>query len=543
MAKLIGKTVWFMMRSWAICVFLFSFASCFGTRTRSEKPVCVPITVEQCRRVGYNTTGIPNIFGDTSQSEIGRKLLEINILLTSTCAKPVRFFFCSMFAPMCSTKTRSLITSCRPLCEYVTERCRPTAEKFGLSWSQTWNCSQFHWANNEDGMCMPGHLYNDSDIITTSSTSSKASHDGKVSYKNSHNYIPLKRDNLWVLLCLRDGVFTKKNKDFTELWMAAWAIVCFISTAVAVLTFLIDTQRFRYPERSIVMLAVCYNIYSIGYILRIIFGRKAVSCEDDESGSHSYVTQNELGNPLCAFVFLFLYFFGMAANIWWVILALTWFLAAGMKWSYEAIGSYSNLFHLVAWLLPVIKTVLVLIFRKVDGDELTGLCYVGNQDLLALTGFVLGPQFTYLIIGTLFLVAGFVALYRIRLTIQKEGLTKIDKLDRFIVRIGVFSVFSTVPATCIIASQFYEYSNRENWLYGRTQPNLNVLMLKICMSLFVGIISGMWMWTPKTITSWKNFYRKNFLKQSVVQNGSNNNLALRNGGTARTPAFQNESRV
>lgn len=531
---------------WIVFVLLsFSFVFCFGTKSK-ELTKCEPLNVEQCRGiVGYNVMGIPNIFGDTRQADIELKLMDINVLLTSNCALPVRFFFCSMYAPMCSPKTKTLITSCRPLCEHVTKQCRPTAEKFGISWPKTWNCSQFHRDNNYDGqMCMQGPLLNTSNVVDTHASSTETPQYGKKSFKNSQNYIYLERVKSWVLLCAKDGIFTADNKDFAELWMTVWAIVCFISTGVTVLTFLVDTQRFRYPERSIVMLAFCYNLSSIGYIIRIIVGRESVSCEDNEMGT-SYVTQHGLGNPVCAFVFLILYFFAMAANIWWVILALTWFLAAGMKWSYEAIGSYSNLFHLVAWLLPVIKTVLVLIFRKVDGDELTGLCYVGNQDLLALTGFVLGPQFTYLIIGALFLVAGFIALYRIRLTIQKEGLTKTDKLDRFIIRIGVFSLLSTVPATSIIASQFYEYSNRENWLYGRTQPNINVLMLKLCMSQFVGIIAGMWMWTPKTCVSWKNFYLNKCLRQSNVPNSSNNNnLALRNEATvAATQPFHYESEV
>lgn len=526
-------------RSLSVCLLCLSVVSCFGTKT--SEPICEPLNVEQCRNVGYNVTGIPNIFGDTSQVDIEHKLMEINVLLTATCAEPVRLFFCSMYAPMCSPQTRSLITSCRPLCEYVTEQCRPTAERFGKKWLSMWNCSQFHANNNEEGnMCMPGPspYYNLTSILTTASTATETTHYGRMTFKNSQNYVYLEQFESWILLCSQDGVFKGDNKDLAERWMTIWSTVCFFSTAVTVLTFLVDTQRFRYPERSIVMLAFCYNIYSIGYIIRIILGRESVSCE--ESDGVSYVTPHGLGNPACVFVFFVLYLFGMAANIWWVILTLTWFLAAGMKWSYEAIGSYSNLFHLVAWILPVIKTVLVLVFRKVDGDELTGLCYVGNQDLLALTGFVLGPQFTYLIIGTLFLLAGFVALYRIRLTIQKEGLTKIDKLDRFIVRIGILSVFYTIPATCVIGIQFYEYSNRENWTYGRTQPNINLLMLKICMSLFVGIISGMWMWTPKTCTSWKNFYIKTFTRQSAVQNGANN-LALRNEVTLPTqPIHESE---
>jgi len=46
-------------------------------------------------------------------------------------------------------------------------------------------------------------------------------------------------------------------------------------------------------------------------------------------------------NGLCSVVFAVLYFFGMAASIWWVVLALTWFLAAGLKWGHEAIESHA----------------------------------------------------------------------------------------------------------------------------------------------------------------------------------------------------------
>ena len=534
------QTACFTTRLRLVCILIsLPFASSFDTENK-EKPKCETMKVEQCRSIGYNVTGIPNMFGDKSQIEVEQRLMKINELLTSTCAEPVRFFFCSMYAPMCSTRTGTLITSCGSLCEYVTRRCKPTAAKFNIEWLDAWNCSQFHWENNKDEMCMQGPAYNWTYFSPSHSTSTPLPGNDKMSFRNSHNYIYLERTNSWVLLCYKDGIFTSDTKDFSELWMTIWSIVCFISTSVAVLTFLVDTRRFRYPERAIVMLAFCYNLYSIAFIVRVIFGREAVACTSDED-TESYVTQNELGNPYCAFVFLFMYFFGMAANIWWVILTLTWFLAAGMKWRYEAIASYTNLFHLVAWLLPVIKTVLVLIFRKVDGDELTGLCYVGNQDLLALTGFVLGPKFTYLIIGTLFLLAGFIALYRIRLTVHKERLHKIDKLDRFIVRIGIFAVFSTIPAICIIATHFYEYSHREDWLYGRSQPNTKVFMLKICMALFVGVLCGAWMLTSKTYTTWRNFYMKKIKKQTVVQNGVNNNIALRNQATTTT--FQTDTEV
>lgn len=48
---------------------------------------------------------------------------------------------------------------------------------------------------------------------------------------------------------------------------------------------------------------------------------------------HSFHMQEGLSNTGCAIVFLLLYFFGMASSLWWIILTLTWFLAAGMMFA------------------------------------------------------------------------------------------------------------------------------------------------------------------------------------------------------------------
>ena len=48
------------------------------------------------------------------------------------------------------------------------------------------------------------------------------------------------------------------------------------------------------------------------------------------------------GDPVCLFNFLFTYFFWMSASLWWVCLCFTWFLAAGLKWSKEAIQKHSQ---------------------------------------------------------------------------------------------------------------------------------------------------------------------------------------------------------
>ncbi|KRX79116.1 Frizzled-8, partial [Trichinella pseudospiralis] len=55
------------------------------------------------------------------------------------------------------------------------------------------------------------------------------------------------------------GLFmSSENHHFVTFWIGLWAVLCFMSTLVTVLTFLIDMHRFHYPERPIIFLSFCY---------------------------------------------------------------------------------------------------------------------------------------------------------------------------------------------------------------------------------------------------------------------------------------------
>uniref|UniRef100_A0A915K5Q9 G-protein coupled receptors family 2 profile 2 domain-containing protein n=1 Tax=Romanomermis culicivorax TaxID=13658 RepID=A0A915K5Q9_ROMCU len=212
----------------------------------------------------------------------------------------------------------------------------------------------------------------------------------------------------------------------------------------------------------------------------------------------------------------------------WVILSFNWFLAAGLKWSTEAIAGYTAWFHFFAWALPAVLTISVLSTSSVDGDPFAGVCYVGNTDINALRLFVLSPLFTCLLIGSFFLLAGFVSLFRIRNLVknQRNGVCRIEKLEKLMVRIGIFSVLYTVPATVVLACHFYEQYYRRFWeasavCRGRCFSSNNVynmnyrnssrqseyflFIVKYFTCLLVGISSGIWIWTKKTWSAWKNF--------------------------------------
>lgn len=297
--------------------------------------------------------------------------------------------------------------------------------------------------------------------------------------------------------CGVDVMFRSADKKFISTWTTAWAVLSLASSLFAAFTFLIEPSRFDYPERPVMFLAVCYAFYSAAYVLRAAAGAEVVSCDRPRGvlgADHllivspevnRYVIREGLESVWCLAVFLVLYYFGTAGVVWWALLAVTWFLASARKWSREAIRSYAGYIHLVGWSLPAVQTIVVLAIRQVDGDELTGTCYVGSQDSTALAGFVLAPLTVYLTIGTAFIGLGFLALFGVRHDLKRTDLqlchgagdglhstalsgghghvsaaaassNDVRKLEKLMARIGLFSGLYFVAMCCHLAALFYQ---------------------------------------------------------------------------------------
>lgn len=520
---------------------------------RSEREGrCQPIDIPMCRDIGYNMTRMPNLMGHEDQREAAIKLHEFAPLVEYGCHSHLKFFLCSLYAPMCTEEVSIPIPACRVMCEQARFKCSPIMEQFSFRWPESLDCSKLPNKNDPNFLCMEAPS-NGSDDPTRGASAfppiyrphprggAGGSQDtyhipkespGKTLCENSHKFHRVEKSASCAPLCSPnvDVYWATHDKGFAFVWIAIWSIFCFFSSAFTVLTFLIDPQRFKYPERPIIFLSMCYCVYSAGYIVRLFAGRESIACDRDSG--HLYVIQEGLESTGCTIVFLVLYYFGMASSLWWVVLTLTWFLAAGKKWGHEAIEANSSYFHLAAWAIPAVKTIIILVMRRVAGDELTGICYVGSMDVNALTGFVLIPLACYLIIGTSFILSGFVALFHIR-RVMKTGGENTDKLEKLMVRIGVFSVLYTVPATCVIACYFYERLNMDYWKLLATQekcrkdkhsneldctmtssiPAVEIFMVKIFMLLVVGITSGMWIWSSKTLQSWQNICSKRFRRR------------------------------
>ncbi|XP_047481889.1 frizzled-9-like [Penaeus chinensis] len=551
-----------------------------------------------CKEMPYNTTSMPNLLGHFTQAEAAIHVHEFMPLVDINCSPHLRFFLCSLYSPMCTPVVRTVIPSCRALCLEVKSKCLPVLRTFNFSWPAALDCARLPTPEN-NGLCMEVPNFSSEATPPPSSRLPKApssvnrpAHGTPAACPPRQTWVATRHGGSCTPKCGHDVLFRREDKHFAEVWLLVWAGICFVSTLFTMLTFWLDPARFRYPERPIICLSLCYLLYCLAYLARLVVPAEVLSCQMSPSGVSHLIVEG-LQSSGCIVTFILQYYFGMASGIWWAVLTLTWFLSAGKKWSSEALQAYSSYFHAAAWGLPAVATIVILTLKQVDGDELVGLCYVGNVNKWAHMSFVVSPLLSLLALGTFFNVLGFVALFRVRRAFKQEAdnpavaqspsspgrspavsststaapiymhdspgtptkavttSTNITKLEKLMVRIGVFSVLYTVPAVCVIACNVYEYLSRDQWRKmasvaalkcsggsggtaklhrgsgnlsyrqyhnpGNTAasectleqsiPSVEIFMLKIFMSLVVGITSGMWIWSSKTVLLWQKFFR------------------------------------
>jgi len=347
---------------------------------------CEPITIPLCLHLQYNETIMPNLLGNQKQEEAGLEVHQYFPLENVNCSASVKMFLCSLYVPVCTILDKPL-PPCRSLCLSVKTGCEGIMNQFGFRWPDSFNCDKFPDA---------GDLCFGKNSSSTPTTAVAVDVDRRPVDDHPRQHPIPTRDFGFVcpsslivpdaLECnikvsgktvpncsfpCQEMLFTPYEMQIARSWVGAWSFLCMISCLFTVLTFAIDTDRFKYPERPIIFLAVCYLFVSNVYVAGFFMGEN-VACRGPFNGPYDHhrtertITQGTKHEP-CTIMFMVLYFFNMASSIWWVVLTLTWFLAAGLKWGHEAIEANSQYFHMAAWGVPAIKTIALLALGNVEG--------------------------------------------------------------------------------------------------------------------------------------------------------------------------------
>ncbi|XP_015911110.1 frizzled-4 [Parasteatoda tepidariorum] len=486
--------------------------------SEASERTCEPIRIEICRDIGYNVTGMPNLVGHELQQDAQLQLQTFQPLIQYGCSSRLQFFLCSVYVPMCTEKVPDPIGPCRSLCEDIRDKCQPVLQEFGFPWPSGLNCSKFPPQNNNKHMCMEGPADSSSDpnmrmrsrnrrpnVIRNDVTFSDrkmlpfnkmfSQHYGLCkNYRFSDQYYYINRTQKCAHLCSANIKFTQENKLFADYWVAAWSILCFVCTLFSLfIVFMGEYKLSRFPEAVIVFICICFNFCSAAYIIRFFVGRYYSSCHMDHQHGVAILAQEGLDNASCMIIFIVLYCFKLATDTWWVILCITWYLTNCLKWKAESILKYRNLIHTFGWGIPSCLTIVAMITRVSDADELVGICYVGNQNTQNLLFYVLIPNGLHWVIGIFFLFLAALPkkcrneVYT-HVQVNPNALPNTRNEDDMLSYVGIFAYLYTIPALCVISADLYEYKNRDEWVSANSQaaPIVEIFSLKVFMLLIMG---------------------------------------------------------
>ncbi|CEF63636.1 Frizzled-4 [Strongyloides ratti] len=538
--------IFFITSLCIVNVFTVPFNDDYNSNTNK----CVPIRIKMCSDIAYNMTMFPNLLQHQKQEEAEIEINNFLPLVQVKCSEDLKFFLCTVYAPFCNVLPKPL-PPCRHLCMSARNGCENLMNKFGFNWPTPLDCNNFP----VDGLCVGENRTSSSNLGNSKYGQKKIVEPNLLDFidlecpkamksrsMNTYQiYISNKTLDQCSLPCKADKIFPmffdEKIRGFIRLWTSTWATMSLCASAFTALTFLIDLHRFRYPIRPILYLSVCFvGISSVFIIGMTSEGSHACS---SISAKGTPLTTQGLDNFWCTVMAVIYYYCQIAGGFWWLILCYVWYLTSNLQWGTEAIEAISSYFHLIAWGLPFLLTVLLLVFPSVDGDMFTGICSMGNLNTNVLFYFVFIPLLITLVIGLMYLVLGIISLLRIRRYLkckQSDIDATSSKVQLLMIRISTFAILYTIPTIIFLASIFYQSKYFDRWLtewyslrcnhgdrhvFGFSTSRHNcpsdlfvsapdplLFYAKYSSQLLIGVICAIWVSSGKTIKSYANAYSR-----------------------------------
>ncbi|XP_011339232.2 protein smoothened isoform X3 [Ooceraea biroi] len=477
-----------------------------------RKPAkCIPLHKNSCMgtKLPYSTTTLNLIPESVTQDIIEERLYLLQALKhVPKCWAVVQPFLCSIFMPKCVNNTVELPS--QEMCKMVSGPCRLLLNH--TIWPSFAKC--------DNAKLFPRLCKNDVRELKFNTSG-----------KCLKPLVPT--DNA---LSIFDGVEGCGTQCYDPLYTSdehsqihsfiAWAAgICCAFNLFAILTFLIDWRSAnKYPSLEIFYINGCFMVSCIGWLAQFAGSREVIVCRKDGTLRMGEPSGENLS---CVVVFVLVYYFLMAAMVWFVILTYTVHSKALRKMG-DRIDKKGAYFHLIAWCLPLVLTVTIMALGEIDGNSVTGICFVGYVNHMVRVWFVLGPVFVVVLVGGYFLHRGLYTLICYKISCPEISKEMSSKIRHNIVRIGVFSM--SVLAAVIVTFYCHVYEIQYSWQWKQSfrdymicaittkysdiseckmdvRPSMGKLQLHLFALFFTGILMSSWVWTSSTVDTWCRFLR------------------------------------
>ncbi|CAD7078690.1 unnamed protein product [Hermetia illucens] len=481
---------------------------------------CEKLTLDDClgSKIPYTHTSL-NLTHRITQNEIKNDLIRFEALkYVPRCWAVVQPFICAVYVPKCEKiKNKDMVyLPSLEMCKITLEPCRLLYNESFFPDFLRCNETQFPPKCNNDVREMK--FNGTGECIRP-----------LVSAESSSSYYP------GIEGCgvqCEDPLYTDDEHRQIHKLIAWGASLCLASNLFVVATFFIDWENAnKYPAVIVFYLNFCFLISCLGWIAQFTPGsREDIVCRKDGTLRHSEPSAGE--NLSCIVVFVLVYYFLIAAMVWFVFLTYAWNLQAYGKDRVYKKGSY---FHLVAWSLPLVLTIATMALSEVDGNSIVGVCFVGYTNHAVRTILLLGPLCSVMLISGCFIILGTVKLFgrKIYLTNIKSTSAS-NKIHLIIVRMGLCAVLTFVFIFVSITCHLNEFRNSAEWAESlkkyiickikrdelckiENRPSIAMLQLHLLCLFGSGVVMSSWCWTPASIETWKRYIKKKFGREIVEE--------------------------
>ncbi|XP_006031916.1 smoothened homolog isoform X1 [Alligator sinensis] len=334
----------------------------------------------------------------------------------------------------------------------------------------------------------------------------------------------------------QNPLFTEREHHEMHVYIAAFSSVTIFCTFFTLATFVADWKNSnRYPAVILFYVNACFFVGSIGWLAQFMDGaRGEIVCRADGTMRLGEPTSNETLS--CVIIFVIVYYSLMSGVIWFVMLTYAWhtsFKALGT--TYQPLVGKTSYFHLVTWSIPFVLTVAILAVAQVDGDSVSGICFVGYKNYRYRAGFVLAPIGLVLIVGGYFLIRGVMTLFSIKsnhpgLLSEKAA----SKINETMLRLGIFGFLAFGFVFITFGCHFYDFFNQAEWERSfreyvlceanvtiatqtnkpipdceiKNRPSLLVEKINLFAMFGTGISMSTWVWTKATLLIWRRTWCK-----------------------------------
>ncbi|CAB4063830.1 SMO [Lepeophtheirus salmonis] len=314
------------------------------------------------------------------------------------------------------------------------------------------------------------------------------------------------------------------------------------TSSFATATLILDWKSSSYPNRIIFYINLCGLLFISGWGLPFLQGDNSFVCNPDNTRR---VQEPGEGQDLaCVALFVLIYYFGLSSALWYAILTFSWnslFSSMGLLSAMsqrEILLKRTPYFHMIAWSVPAVLAIAIISLNGVEGDPLTGICFVSKSSPSFYFGFVIAPIAGICVISTFFVVSSVKSLVLAeKSAIEIAGISaRSRRIRSTTVKIVIYS--------CIYFTCFFITVFSSVWIFSGYEEERNEAILKmylggeefhkplkyseiVILPTFLSVIaSASWVWNKNTFKSWRKFFRRRFNSSEERMKDKKKDLAL-----------------